>query len=180
MATAPRTSARPVCADLPEVFHHPALSEPTSQWPAPVRNELRERAAAACSECPVASQCLYDAVVSYDVAGFAAGTTEAERRRIRIRLGVRVEPENMDTLAGISGGGRPLDREEVLRLRQANPTETLEQLAMRLGCATSTVKRHLRKARRGEGCHTPTARPTHEQVAAAASGLVGRRPAMAA
>lgn len=180
MAVATRIAATPACVTLRDVFLHPALDESTTYPSAAVRTELRERAAAACGGCPMAAQCLYDAVVSHDVAGFVAGTTEAERRRIRARLGVRVESENFDTMAGISGGGRPIDREEVLRLRQANPGETIEQLAMRLGCATSTVKRHLRKVRRGEvAVAAPKRRPSLQQVTAVASTL-GRRTALAA
>jgi hypothetical protein len=45
-------------------------------------------AQAACRECPLIIDCLYRAVVEYDVAGYVAGTTAAQRAQIRRRLDV--------------------------------------------------------------------------------------------
>ena len=180
MTASPRPTT-PACVTLADVFQHPALEDPTNRGSFDERAALRSRAADACGECPLVTQCLFDAVVRFDVSGFVAGTTEAERRRIRLGLGVRVDSENFDTMAGVSGGGRPVDREEVLRLRQANPGETLEQLAMRLGCATSTVKRHLRQVRRGHHTQqTRTPHPSVRQVVEVANSVLGKRPALAA
>ena len=77
--------------------------------------ELTRQAKAACTECPLLADCLYRAVVVYDVAGFVAGTTERQRSEIRRRLGIRIAPEDFDTLAGVSGGHRPVDHGEVVR-----------------------------------------------------------------
>ena len=74
-----------------------------------------------------------------------AGTTEPQRHEIRARLGVTVEPEELDSFAGVSSG-RSFDHEEIYRLRQANPTQPLSAIAARVGCSISTVKRHLRRA----------------------------------
>lgn len=142
---------------------------------------LRARASAICGRCPLAAQCLYDAVVRHDVAGFVAGTTPQQRRSIRARVGARVEADNFDTLAGVGAAGRPVDRAEVLRLRRANPDETLEQLALRLGCSTSTIKRHLRKVRAGVMDERPARRvPTRTEVLDAARVVLGGRLAPAA
>ena len=51
-------------------------------------------------------------------------------------------------MAGVTGGHRQVDHDEVVRLRHAHPDESLETLARRLGCSLSTVKRHLRRERR--------------------------------
>ena len=173
-----RTSAeRPACIDDPALFQHELL-----EGPVPARGDgerrreatlLTARAAAACADCPLFESCLYDAVVKHDVAGFVAGTTEAQRTRIRATLGVKVEPEDLDSLAGVVGGGRRLDHNEVLRLRNANPHESLEVLAMRLGCSLSTIKRHMRRARSAAGeVRLAAVKPTLERVLAAFEAVV--------
>lgn len=141
-------------------------------------HSLIAQATALCAACPLSAQCLYDAVVRHDVAGFVAGTTPRQRRQIRARLGARVEPENFDSLAGVAGGGRPVDGDEVLRLRRQYPAETLDQLALRLGCSTSTVKRHLRSGRvskSAERSARPRPRPTTSDVVDAARTVAGYR-----
>ncbi|MET0448115.1 MAG: HTH domain-containing protein, partial [Aeromicrobium sp.] len=44
-------------------------------------------------------------------------------------------------------GGGPVSHEAVMAARQAYPKDTCHQLAERLNCSTSTIKRHLRRAR---------------------------------
>ena len=172
------TSAeRAACIDDPALFQRELL-----EGPAPSRGDaerqrqavlLTARAAAACADCPLFKTCLYDAVVKHDVAGFVAGTTEAQRTQIRAALGVKVEAEDFDTLAGVIRGARQLNQEEVLRLRQANPHESLEVLAMRLGCSLSTIKRHMRRARNAAGeVKLAAVRPTMERVLAAFAAVV--------
>jgi len=145
---------RPVanCVELASVFQNPLLEEPlAASTPASVRRRyatLVGQAENVCFSCPLIEGCLYQAVVEYDVAGYVAGTTPAQRSAIRARLGIAVEPEDFDTLAGVVGRHRQVDHDEVVRLRHAHPDESLERLARRLGCSLSTVKRHLRKERR--------------------------------
>jgi len=86
-----------------------------------------------------------------------------------------VEPENFDTLAGVTGPNHQVDHSEVVRLRTANPHETLEMLAQRLGCSLSTVKRHLRRERREPSTETSKLEPTVADVVAAAA-VVTRSP----
>ena len=50
-----------------------------------------------------------------------------------------MEPENFDTLAGVTGRHHQVNHSEVVRLRHAKPDESLEMLAHRLGCSLSTV-----------------------------------------
>jgi hypothetical protein len=167
-------SGRPACADVPELFLDPVLeSEPNASAPARIRRQYGALAAEAtevCASCPLLTACLYRAVVEYDVAGFVAGTTERQRAQIRTRLGVEVEPEDFDTLAGVVGGQRTVDHDEVVRLRRAHPDESLERIARRLGCSLSTVKRHLRKERNqpSPAIGTRRPRPTEAQVRRAA------------
>lgn len=165
------TLSRPTttCVEAPEVFLHPLLED---SLPAGAPSELRRRhaqvagkAEAACLSCPIFKDCLYDAIVRHDVNGFVAGTTQRQRTEIRQALRVTVEPEDFDTLAGVSARNRQVDHAEVLRLRNANPHESLEMIAQRLGCSLSTVKRHLRKARQGApAAELKVVPPSREQV----------------
>jgi len=130
------------------------------------RAVLANRASALCAECPARRQCLYDAIVRFDVAGMAAGTTPAQRSAIRTKLGWRVEPESFDTLLGIANS-QHIEHDEIMRVRHANPQESLAQLADRLGCSLSTVKRHLRQERETAGTGAVVRRvvpPSLEQV----------------
>ncbi|SDS59912.1 WhiB family transcriptional regulator [Microlunatus soli] len=170
------------CVRFASLFQDRLLEEPpTSSAPAALRHRytnLTERAGEICGECPIRQSCLYDAVVHHDVAGYVAGTTQRQRGDIRRRLGVNVDGEDFDTFAGATARNRPVDHEEVVRLRRANPDETLESIAQRLGCSLSTVKRHLRRERAAD--HGPTEvrsgrrqLPTLAQVMAAAAQVVG-------
>jgi hypothetical protein len=142
---------RPACADAPQLFLDPALeAEPVASAPARARHRYAALAAETteiCAGCPVLTACLYRAVVDYDVAGFVAGTTPRQRGAIRARLGIEVEAEDFDSLAGVVGVQRSVDHDEVVRLRRTHPEESLERIARRLGCSLSTVKRHLRRER---------------------------------
>jgi AraC-like DNA-binding protein len=155
---APRPT--PACVAFPELFQNRLVEEPLPSG-SPVADRRRQavliaEAEKVCGGCPLVAECLYRAVVDHDVAGYAGGTTQVQRQLIRRRLGVTVIPEDFDTLAGVSGPNRQVDHDEVVRLRHANPHESLETLAGRLGCSLSTVKRHLRRER-----NDPSARPAH-------------------
>jgi Transcription factor WhiB len=176
----PTSSApKPRCAELASVFQSPLLEEPmSSDATVATRRQYQVLVAQAeqtCLDCQLLAGCLYAAVVEHDVAGYVGGTTPAERARIRRALRVTVAPEDFDTLAGVTGGHRQVDHDEVVRLRHANPDESLETLAHRLGCSLSTVKRHLRRERRN-----PTVRrdeppkPSVSAVLAAAAAVTDR------
>jgi hypothetical protein len=161
------------CVEFSGIFQDSLLEEPpTASALADVRRRhdaLEREAAALCRACPVLVPCLYRAVVHHDVAGFVAGTTHKQRSDIRAQLAVRVEPEDFDTLAGVTRHHRQVKHSEVVRLRSANPHESLEQLAQRLGCSLSTVKRHLRDERQAPGVRELGSRllPSQDQVVAA-------------
>jgi AraC-like DNA-binding protein len=167
------------CVEFASLFQNPLLEEPPAQSaPADVRHrhdQLARKAYDVCAACPLIDECLYRSVVQVDVAGYAAGTTPQQRARIRAQLKITVEPEDFDTLAGVTGRHRQVDHDEVVRLRHANPQDSLEELARRLGCSLSTVKRHLRRER-----NNPTPRPPRkpapspEQVRAVAAAVTGR------
>src|SRR6187431_2932696 len=131
------------CIELAAVFQDQLLEESLlASAPGVVRRRqlaLITLAKAACRECPLITDCLYRAVVEYDVAGYVAGTTPPQRALIRRRLDITVEPENFDTMAGVTRGNRQVNHSEVVRLRKANPHESLDVLAQRLGCSLSTV-----------------------------------------
>lgn len=154
-AASARTAApeSPACAREPELFLHPSLESPPSrsrvsaaQWRE--HRALLERARQACAACPMFADCLYTAVAQVDVAGFMGCTTPRERRRIRDELGISVAEEDLDAIAGVRGERRPVDHDAVIAIRAAHPDDSLDQLALRLECSLSTVKRHLRRARR--------------------------------
>jgi hypothetical protein len=175
------TQAATGCVQFADLFQDSLLEEPpTSSAPAAVRHRyagLAERAGEICAECPMVRSCLYDAVVRHEVSGYVAGTTQRQRIDIRRRLGIVVDPEDFDTFAGATARNRPVDHEEVIRLRRANPDETLESIAQRLGCSLSTVKRHLRRERAARTTRsgiTPIRRslPTMSQVLAAAAQVI--------
>ncbi|HEY5979266.1 MAG TPA: WhiB family transcriptional regulator [Microlunatus sp.] len=174
----PRQDDRAACAGYPEVFLAAALeAEPVASAPARVRRQYSALAAEAsevCAACPLLTACLYRAVVDHDVAGFVAGTTQRQRGEIRARLGVEVEPEDFDSLAGVVGGQRSVDHDEVVRLRRAHPDESLERIARRLGCSLSTVKRHLRQERNEPAtvAHRRATRPTAATVRRAAAEIL--------
>ena len=167
------------CAQQPALFQHPLLEQPPrASAPARVRRQYRDLEHAAerlCGACPLQPSCLYAAVVRHDVAGFVAGSTPQGRAEVRRRLGVTVEPEDFDTLAGVVGSYRQVDHEEVIRLRRANPQESLETLARRLGCSLSTVKRHLRRERAASPVPDPANRslPDLRTVLAVFADVVG-------
>jgi len=167
----------PACASAPEVFQHPLVEDPPraalSRGDRERQARLVTEARATCAGCPLRTACLYDAVVQHDVSGFVAGTTARQRNEVRRRLGLVVEPEDLDTLAGVVGGTRQVDHDEVLRLRRANPDETLEQIAQRLGCSLSTVKRHLRRERDEPTSRRTTSRPAPVQVLQVTAVVVG-------
>ncbi len=90
--------------------------------------------------------CLFTAVVEHDVSGFVAGTTEADRKKLRRELGVQVRPESLEDFVGpLAPTGRQVDTADVWRLRETKPGASLSDLATELGCSLSTVKRHLKR-----------------------------------
>ncbi len=176
--TVAMTRTTPACVAAAQVFRSPLLEEPLPSSASGAQRQARAvlvaKADEACGRCPLFSSCLYEAVVNHDVYGFAAGTTARQRQEIRAELGITVEPEDFDTLAGVTAPNRQVDHTEVVRLRTANPTESLESIAQRLGCSLSTVKRHLRRARNGEVVEKrATKAPTTDQVLEAYASLIG-------
>jgi hypothetical protein len=91
--------------------------------------------------------CLYRAVVEVDVSGFVACTTENDRQVIRRQLGIEIHQPAATPYGAPRVGGGPVSHEAVMAARHAYPKDTCHQLAERLSCSTSTVKRHLRRAR---------------------------------
>ncbi len=179
----PQVTGAPACAREPQLFLHPTLEVtpsrsrvPRVEWAAYL--ERLERVRAACAACPAFADCLYTAVAQVDVAGFIGCTTPAERKQIRQLLGVSVAPEDLDAAAGVRGERRPVDHETVLAVRAAFPEEPLEELAARLECSLSTVKRHLRRARKVSGGRTADD-PGNEAATQRAETSDGRRPTVA-
>lgn len=168
------------CATQAELFQHRLLEDPpaASALSAEERRltaQLMARADQVCAGCPLKAQCLYEAVVNHDIAGFAAGTTARQRVQMRRQLSVRVDAEDLDVLAGVFTPHRQVNHEEVLRLRRTNPDVSLETLASRLGCSLSTVKRHLRKERTDKGAPAlAVVQPSRDEVLSAYRDITGK------
>lgn len=141
--------ATPPCTREP-VFRDERLYAGANELDAASRAGLGEILAQAhrrCAGCPMLVDCLYRAVVEVDVSGFAACTTEADRAAIRSRLGIVVDANPSGSYGPARLGTGPVSHDAVLAARTAHPKDTCQQLAERLGCSTSTIKRHLRRAR---------------------------------
>lgn len=171
---------RPTCADSGETFRHPLLEDSPNNLSLQQRQLrwwLAMRASAICAKCPVRRRCLYDAIVRYDVAGVVAGTTPTMRANIRERLNWHVEPESFDAVLGVSSSQR-VEHLAIINARRSNPNESLSQLAERLGCSLSTVKRHLRQERTGENTTVAAIPPSLEQVEQAWNDIVTERQSL--
>lgn len=172
------------CVEYANIYLHPLLDESQTASTQANRREqamLRTQAEKLCGACPLQAKCLTDAVTKFDVSGFVAGTTKRQRQEIRARLGVSLADDDFDSYAGVTSG-RQFDRNEIHRLRTANPTEPLSSIAARIGCSVSTVKRHLRRIER-EGLITrpATVQPTPAEVMAVADDVKrGARRTLAA
>jgi hypothetical protein len=141
----------PPCVETPEAYLDVSLQETSTTTLSSAERERLSATKAAihrqCAGCPLFVDCLYRAVVEVDVSGYAACTTESERALIRERLGVEVVQSTLTPYGAPRVGGGPVSHEAVLTARQAYPKDTCQQLAERLGCSTSTIKRHLRRDR---------------------------------
>ncbi|MGH3456812.1 WhiB family transcriptional regulator [Aeromicrobium sp.] len=161
------TTILPPCADSPEAYLDERLQTTSiSTLNTAEREKLRAARAAVhrqCAGCPLLVECLYRAVVEVDVSGYAACTTEAERALIRERLGIEVVQSTLTPYGAPRVGGGPVSHEAVLTARQAYPKDTCQQLAERLGCSTSTVKRHLRRDREQRAAEAARPDPTAQQ-----------------
>lgn len=172
----------PACVEYADLFQDPMLEDQVAPKNVDQRRQLmmmQRKAENICLDCPLMTRCLYTAVVEHDVAGLVAGTTPRQRTEMRNLLGVSPKPEDLDTHAGVSAPNRQVDHDEVVRLRNANPYDSLESIAQRLGCSLSTVKRHLRKARNQDPAATPAAPaavpPSLEQVMTAYRAVTTKR-----
>jgi len=160
----------PACVDAPERFLDEQLQvAPTTAREAATQAAARASVHRACAACPLMVDCLYRAVVEVDVSGYVACTTEAERTEMRHALGSDVAPAPLMTFGAPRVGGGPVSHEAVLTMRQAHPKDTCQQLAERLGCSMSTIKRHLRRERDQQAAtetsiHQPQRVPTVEEV----------------
>jgi len=176
---APGAVVTPCSVDI-DLYLHPLLEEPPAQYKAErdtwrSYERLVERARTSCAGCPLLVECLYKAVVQTDISGYVGCTTPKERGKIRRLLGVQVEAENLDAASGARGERRPVDPDDVARVRAAYPDDSLESLAHRLDCSLSTVKRHLRRARSGRAAPEKPPPPTVDEVLDAFEQVVERR-----
>lgn len=174
---------QPACVDAPERFLDERLQvAPTTAAEAAEVAAARAKVHRACAACPLMVDCLVRAVVEVDVSGFVACTTEADRAQMRRALGVDVTPAPLMTFGAPRVGGGPVSHEAVLTMRQAHPKDTCQQLAERLGCSMSTIKRHLRREREQQetteaAVRAPQRVPTVDEVLDAFDALESARVA---
>ena len=163
MTTMETDSYIPACAKSPEDFLPYDLSD---EGPGDLRHQQSRLEAAhrQCAACPLFVECLYRSVVEVDVSGYVACTTEDERRAMRDMLGVEIGQPAPGVIGAPRVGAGPVDHESVVAMRQAYPNDTCHQLAERLGCSTSTIKRHLRRERERQAAQVAAAPPTIRRV----------------
>jgi hypothetical protein len=153
----------PPCDAARDTYLDERLNDPSVTMSGLARSLHRQ-----CAGCPVMFECLYRAVVEVDVSGYVACTTEPERTAMRAQLGVEVSQPSLAPFGAPRVGGGPVSHEAVVAARQAHPKDTCQQLAERLGCSTSTIKRHLRRERQKAASPADGAaaegKPTLEQV----------------
>lgn len=153
----------PPCAEAPEAYLDEALQATSITTMSTAERAKLTAIHRQCAACPLMVDCLYRAVVEVDVSGYAACTTESERAIIRERLGIEVVRSTLTPFGAPRVGGGPVSHEAVLTSRQAYPKDTCQQLAERLGCSTSTVKRHLRREREQRASEASRPDPTIEE-----------------
>ena len=172
------------CATDLDLYLDPMLEDPPTRSSVSVSRwreyeSLVSRARQACAACPLLDECLYKAIVQVDVSGYVGCTTPQERKAIRRLLDVSIDPDDLDTYAGTRAERQPIDHDTVLRARAAYPDDSLESLALRLECSLSTVKRHLRRARKaadaGEPDRSSRELPTLDEVFDAFDEVVDTR-----
>lgn len=100
-----------------------------------------------CSRlCPRFEQCLADAISGPPVDGFVAGTTATQRRRHRRETGTTTAREVVtDRSVGIDGGRRThTDQDHLDEAIRTYTDLSSAELAARIGCSASTIKRRRR------------------------------------
>ncbi|MGW6614988.1 WhiB family transcriptional regulator [Streptomyces erythrochromogenes] len=113
-ATLPATTTPLPCQRRPDIFKEPLLERPPAgvqELPFRTRRSqaLTHAARELCFSCPLRAECLQDAVVRSDPGGYAAATTEQDRRWIRMWLHIgdsRGRLPDADADAESASGGR--------------------------------------------------------------------------
>lgn len=101
-----------------------------------------------CKSCPQFAACLRDTLTGPDVDGFVAGTTPAERDRLRDMLKVTKATVNIDGLLGADAREprAAVDLDVLAATLRRYPTESHREISERLSCSPETVKRRSREA----------------------------------
>lgn len=151
------TSTRPAaatlsCATRTDLFHHRLDPDKDTRSDPDAVREARKL----CKACPLFTECLGNALVGPEVAGFVAGTTESERAKMRRALRLsqrRVEVDEYVT--GRSSRTTGVDYDKLRALVERAPALSTSEIAHRAGCSESAVKRF----RRSGGKLPSTPRP---------------------
>ncbi|RPF41322.1 transcription factor WhiB [Streptomyces sp. Ag109_G2-6] len=109
-STVPATTTLLPCQRRPDIFAEPLLEHPPAGAPElPFRTRrsqaLTHAARQLCFSCPLWAECLQDSVVRSDPGGYAAATTEQDRRWIRRFLHIG-DARGRLTASASAGGGR--------------------------------------------------------------------------
>lgn len=105
----PATTTLLPCQRRPDIFAEPLLERPSEGAPElPFRTRrsqaLTHAARQLCFSCPVWAECLQDSVVRSDPGGYAAATTEQDRRWIRRWLHIGDSRGRLTSAASATGG----------------------------------------------------------------------------
>ncbi|MFF9984033.1 WhiB family transcriptional regulator [Streptomyces erythrochromogenes] len=110
------------CQRRPDIFEEPLLERPPAgvqELPFRTRRSqaLTHAARELCFSCPLRVQCLQDSVVRADPGGYAAATTEQERRWMRMWLQIgdsRGRLSHADSASASGGRGEAVEAAAVL------------------------------------------------------------------
>ncbi len=109
-AMLPATTTLLPCQRRPDIFAEPLLERPSAGAPElPFRmrrsQALNHAARQLCFSCPVWAECLQGSVVRSDPGGYAAATTEQDRRWIRRWLHIGDSLGRLTVTTSATGGG---------------------------------------------------------------------------
>ncbi|MET8293658.1 WhiB family transcriptional regulator [Streptomyces sp. NPDC005180] len=115
----PATATPLPCQRRPDIFGEPLLEHPPAGAPQlPFRTRrsqaLTHAARQLCFSCPVWAECLQDSVIRSDPGGYAAATTEQDRRWIRRRLHIGDSRGRLTASASAGGRGEAVEAAAVL------------------------------------------------------------------
>lgn len=146
-----RTQAPAASIEQPQSHQTPCVQDPhlylveldpANRHPGRI---AQERARTLCQQrCPRFIECLSDALVGPDTAGFVAGTTPSDRVALRDAMNLTQRSVEVGQYNGEGPShGQEVDYALMDQVIHDNPGATRAQIAEMVGCSATSVKRYL-------------------------------------